>query len=180
MEHAIKHVISIKMDDNPVHYTSLLEKLQKILDETKNNWIERKNKLEEFINNDLDKGEEKEADALGLTTKEYAFFEVVKKHLSEPEEISNTQPHEARAEYISRDIIDLSKDIAKDIADIVQNNYVIDWVTNPSKSADIERAIFLTLNKNYFKQIKIDVRKRLVQPLLQLAKKHFAVLEEQS
>lgn len=77
MEHAIKHVISIKMDDNPVHYTTLLEKLQKILDETKNNWIVHKNKLEEFINNDLDKGEEKEADALGLTTKEYLLSSIM-------------------------------------------------------------------------------------------------------
>ena len=55
MEHAVKHAISVKMDDNPVFFTSLLEKLQKILDETKSNWIEKKKKLEEFIEKKLKK-----------------------------------------------------------------------------------------------------------------------------
>ncbi|MBH1941091.1 type I restriction endonuclease subunit R [Mobilitalea sibirica] len=177
MEHAIKNVIHVKMDDNPVYYTSLLEKLQKILDETKNNWIERKNKLQEFIQNDVQKGEIKEAEALGLSKEEYAFFETVKKHLKEDE--TNTEVvKEEQAEYISNEIIELSKSIATDIAEIVKKNYLIDWVTNPTKTSDIERAIYMMLTTKYFKKIKLEVRKQLVQPLLQLAKKHYAVLTE--
>ncbi|QGU96405.1 HsdR family type I site-specific deoxyribonuclease [Clostridium bovifaecis] len=177
MEHAIKNVIHVKMDDNPVYYTSLLEKLQKILDETKNNWIERKNKLQEFIQNDVQKGEIKEAEALGLSKEEYAFFETVKKHLKE-DEINTEVVKEEQAEYISNEIIELSKSIATDIAEIVKKNYLIDWVTNPTKTSDIERAIYMMLTTKYFKKIKLEVRKQLVQPLLQLAKKHYAVLTE--
>jgi type I restriction enzyme, R subunit len=54
---------------------------------------------------------------------------------------------------------------------------VVDWTTNISKTADIERSIFIMLTTKYFKQIKLDIRKQLVGPLLQLAKKHFATRE---
>ncbi|MFP3472418.1 hypothetical protein R0J90_20395, partial [Micrococcus sp. SIMBA_144] len=78
-----------------------------------------KKQLEKFINNDVETGETKEAERLGLSKKEYAFFEVVKKHL-EPEEVPSTsQVNEASEQYISQDIIDLSKEIAQNVADIV-------------------------------------------------------------
>ncbi|WIF94091.1 type I restriction endonuclease subunit R [Caminicella sporogenes] len=176
MEHAVRNIIHIKMDDNPVYYTSLLEKLQKILDETENNWIERKKKLKEFIKNDIQKGELKEAESLGLTKEEYAFFETVKKHLKEDNE-DNAVVKEEGVEYISNDIIELSKSIAKDVSEIVKKNYVIDWTTNQAKTSDIERAIYLMLTTKYFKKIKMEVRKQLVKPLLNLAKKHYAVLD---
>lgn len=180
MEHAVKHVIHVKMEDNPVYYTSLLEKLQKILDETKNDWIERKKQLEHFINDEVKKGEASESEALGLDTKEYAFFGVVKKYLLEEgqdnKDVQKNKIAEDSETYISQDIIELSKEIAKDVSLIIQENYVIDWATNNTKTADIERAIFMMLNKKYFKQIKFNIRKQMVQPLLSLAKKHFGVL----
>ncbi|MBU3190744.1 type I restriction endonuclease subunit R [Clostridium bowmanii] len=176
MEHAVKHAISVKMDDNPVFFTSLLEKLQKILDETKNNWIERKKKLEEFIENEVEKGTRLQSESLGLTEKEFAFFEVVKKYILEDNEVKENKVSEEGEIYISEDIIELSKEIAKDMAQIIQENYCVDWVTNNSKTSDVERAIFMILNKKYFKKIKFDVRKQMVQPLLNLAKKHFSVI----
>jgi type I restriction enzyme R subunit len=54
---------------------------------------------------------------------------------------------------------------------------MIDWVNNQAKTSEIERQIFMLLNTKYFKKIKMADRKKLVQPLLQLAKKHFANLE---
>lgn len=178
MEHAVKNTIHVKIDDNPVYYTSLLEKLQKILDETKNNWIERKKQLENFIKNDVEKGEMNQAEALGLNKKEYAFFEIVKKYILEGGEISESNiAAEEGATYICSDIIDLSKAIAMDIAQIVKDNYVNEWSINSTKTGDIERAIFLTLTKKYFKLIKMDTRKQMVQPLLNLAKKHYAVID---
>jgi type I restriction enzyme, R subunit len=177
MEHAVKHAISVKMGDNPVFFTSLLEKLQKILDETKNDWLERKKKLEEFIEREVEKGTKSQSESLGLNEKEFAFFEIVKKYILEDNEVTGNKVQEESETYISQDIIELSKEIAKDIAQIIQENCaVVDWVTNNSKTSDVERAIFMTLNKKYFKQIRFDVRKQMVQPLLNLAKKHFSVI----
>lgn len=179
MEHAIKHVINVKMDDNPVYYTSLLEKLQHILDETVNNWIARKQKLKEFIDNDIETGESKEAELLGLSKEEYAFFETVKKQLNDDieDETGISLGKEATEEYVSNDVVILSKNIAKDVAEIVKNKYMIDWATNPTKTDDIKRAIYLKLTTAYFRQINIEARNRLIQPLLQLAKKHFSVID---
>ena len=83
-----------------------LKKLQKILDETESNWIERKKRLEEFMNKEVRTGEEDLAQALGFDNKEeFAFFEIVKKHLLEPEEKQEGIAAEAGAEYITQDIM---------------------------------------------------------------------------
>lgn len=178
MEHAVKHAISVKMDDNPVFYTSLLEKLQKILDETTNDWIERKSKLKEFIERDVEKGTKSQSESLGLDEREYAFFEVVKKYIVD-EEVQEDRIKEESESYISNDIIELSKKIAIDVHNVVKDNYVVDWTNNQTKTGDIERAIFMLLNKKYFKQITLKSRKSMVQPLLNLAKTHFAVIMAQ-
>lgn len=175
MEHAVKHAISVKMDENPVFYTSLLEKLQKILDETISDWIERKKKLEEFIEREVEKGTKSQSESLGLDEKEYAFFEVVKKYILD-EEVQEGSVKEESESYISNDIIELSKNIAIDVRRVVEDNYVVDWTNNQTKTSDIERAIFMILNKKYFKQIPLKSRKSMTQPLLNLAKTHFAVI----
>lgn len=178
MEHAVKHAISVKMDDNPVFYTSLLEKLQKILDETVSDWIERKKKLEEFIEKEVEKGTKSQSESLGLDEKEYAFFEVVKKYIVDDGIQENVVKEETET-YISNDIIELSKNIAIDVRKAVEDHYVVDWTNNQTKTSDIERAIFMLLNKNYFKQIPLKSRKSMTQPLLNLAKTHFAVIISQ-
>lgn len=178
MEHAVKHAISVKMDENPVFYTSLLEKLQKILDETISDWIERKKKLEEFIEREVEKGTKSQSESLGLDEKEYAFFEVVKKYILD-EEVQEGSVKEESESYISNDIIELSKNIAIDVRRVVEDNYVVDWTNNQTKTSDIERAIFMILNKKYFKQIPLKSRKSMTQPLLNLAKTHFAVIMAQ-
>ncbi len=177
MEHAVKHAISVKMDDNPVFYTSLLEKLQRILDDTKNDFIERKKKLQEFIEREVEKGTKSQSQSLGLNEKEFAFFEVVKKYIVD-ESVEQGVVKEESESYISNDVIELSKSIAIHIRQVVEENYMIDWINNPSKTNDIERAIFMMLNKNYFKEIKLAIRRNMVNPLLNLAKKHFSKLEE--
>ncbi|MEG1254832.1 type I restriction endonuclease subunit R [Clostridium sp.] len=175
MEHAIKHTINVKGHENPVYYQSLLERLQKILDETVNDWIERKKQLEEFINREVNSGVTSKANELGLDEKEYAFFEVIKKYILE-ENVEDGVVKEPDALYIGNDIIELSKDIAKDTKKVVEDNYVIDWATNNSKTNDIKREIKLMLIRKHRAAINKDVRERIMEPLLNLAKVHFHVI----
>ena len=165
------------MKENPAYYEPLLERLQKILDETKINWIERKKRLEEFINNDVEQGATDEASNLGFDEKEFAFFKVVKKYLDED---SNGEAdfvvNEDGETYVSNETIELSKEIAKDVKNVVKENYVIDWVTNPTKTNDIQRAIKLMLIKKYAKKLSKNVREKIIEPLLNLAKIHFDVI----
>lgn len=175
IEHAIKHTINIKSKENPVYYESLLEKLQKILTETANDWVERKKQLEEFIQQDVENGPANEATNLGLDEKEFAFFEVVKKHLEDGAEETTKASivKEAAVGYVSNETLDMSKEIAKDVRGVVEDNYVIDWVTNQSKTNDIKRAIKLMLIKKYAKKLPKDVREKIMEPLVNLAMIHF-------
>jgi len=174
MEHAIKHIINVKIKENQVYYESLFERLQRILDETKNDWIARKKQLEEFIKNDVETGASSKANDLGLDEKEFAFFEVVRKYLEDDGEEGTVKDGEAA--YISDETMEISKEIAKDVKAVVKDNYVIDWVTNQSKTNDIQRAIKLMIIKKYAKRIPRDVREKIMEPLLNLAKIHFDVL----
>lgn len=177
MEHAVKHAINVRMNDNPVYYTSLLEKLQKILDDTKNDWIRRKKELESFIEREVKEGTKLQSEKLGLDEKEYAFFEVVKKYLLDEEQVDEFVVREAQEEYIPQNVIDLSKQIAKDTRKVVEDNYMIDWVSNSTKTSEVERLIYMMLIKEYSKHIKIPVIQQMKQPLLSLAKTHFKVIE---
>ena len=174
MEHAIKHIINVKIKENPVYYESLFERLQRILDETKNDWIARKKQLEEFIKNDVETGASNKANDLGLDEKEFAFFEVIRKYLED--DANEFKLKEDEATYISDETMEISKEIAKDVKAVVKDNYVIDWVTNQSKTNDIQRAIKLMIIKKYAKRIPRDVREKIMEPLLNLAKIHFDVL----
>lgn len=177
MEHAVKHAIAVRMDDNPVFYTSLLEKLQKLLNDTEHDWVKRKKQLEEFIEKEVMEGTKSHSETLGLDEKEFAFFEVVKKYLLEEETVEGVVKDSGEV-YISNDIIELSKSIAKDVKQVVKDHYLIDWVTNPTKANDIERAIKMMLIKNHMKPIKkLPIINQMIQPLLNLAKIHFKELE---
>ena len=147
-----------------------LIKFNKSLDETKNDWIARKKQLEEFIKNDVETGASNKANDLGLDEKEFAFFEVIRKYLED--DANEFKLKEEEATYIS----DETMEIAKDVKAVVKDNYVIDWVINQSKTNDIQRAIKLMIIKKYAKRIPRDVREKIMEPLLNLAKIHFDVL----
>jgi type I restriction enzyme, R subunit len=100
MEHAIKNVINLKIDENPVYYSTLFEKLQQILEETKNDWVEKKARLKDFINREMEKGEEDQANELGLSKREFAFFETLREVLEQRDEVEANIVKEDSVEYM--------------------------------------------------------------------------------
>lgn len=179
MEHAIRHIITAKMEDNPVHYTLLLEKLQKILEETENNWIERKKQLQEFIDRDVKTGEEEEAKRLGFESKEeFALYEVIKDSLMDNEIVGDsTVAREEEIGYLSESTLNISKEMALDVAQTIRDNYLINWANNQSKTNEMERAIYQTLIKKYIKEVGLSKIRDMKSPLLQLAKRHYAKMD---
>lgn len=183
MEHAIKNVIHVKMDENPVYYTSLFEKLQQILDETKNDWIQKKAKLKEFIDREVDKGEQNEAEELGLTKREFAIFVTLRKTF-EGEKDKEGIVKEDSGIYISDASIDIIKDITKAFNDKMINEwYMVGWAENPTKVSTIEQKIFMFLLSNSQKireiygQDGINKVKELKESITKLAKIHYANID---
>jgi type I restriction enzyme, R subunit len=165
MEKLIRHTISVKINDNPVYYTSLLEKLKKILEETEENWLERKNRLKEFIQKDIKTGEEDAAKKYGISKEEFAIFEAVRKQLSKTDEF-----------VVSEEDTELLKKITSDIDKTIKGSYVIDWTTNITKTQNIERSIKNMLISGYYNKFKMEGINRLVPQVVNIAKVHYATV----
>lgn len=167
MEHAIRHILTVKLDTNPTYYTSLFEKLKRILEETEQNWLERRLKLKEFIEKEIKTGEENSAKRFNLSRQEFAIFEAVK----------NEMPKKDIEFIVSEsDDIELIKKVTFDIKKTIEKNYVIDWTTNITKTQNLERAIKNMLINNYFKLLKKESIDKLSSQIINLAKIHYGVI----
>lgn len=184
MEHAIKNAIHLKMDENPVYYTSLFEKLQQILTETNNDWAAKKAKLQEFINKDMDKGEESVASDLGLTKQEFAIFETLRKLLQDGEENNKESIKEDSAVYMSDAIVDFTREFAKEFDSKMKSEwYMVGWSENATKCDDIEGKIYMFLIsksariREVYGADTISKIKLLKKQLIDLAKIHYASID---
>lgn len=174
MEHVIRHTITVNMEDNPVHYQSLLEKLQKLLDETKLSWEERRAKLKEFIDKEMESSEEDEAEKLGFSSKkEFAFYLKIREILDENSEDSKLDKFDT-TEYISDTDINLYKEMTFDIVDTIKDNKRNGFATNKAKADLLEKEIQDRIMTSKYYKFGFNKLKQLVNPLLELAKRHFA------
>jgi len=165
MEHAIKHILNIKIDSNPVYYTSLLEKLKRILEETEKNWLERKRRLKEFIDKEIKTGEEDAAKKYDLSKEQFAIFEAVKEAIPKDNKF-----------IVSDENTGLIKQITSDIDKKIRDSYVIDWTTNITKTQSIERELKNMLIAKYFRIFKKEAIDKLTNQVISIAKIHYETL----
>lgn len=158
MEHIMKRTISIRWgDSNPARYQTLLEKIQQIIDETVENWEERKRRFQEFIDKELDEGEEDEIEKLGFDSPgELAVFETIKKaYEDEQNEIVE---------------IDYMKSMTNEVVDIIRENMVVGFREIPAKQNDMRAKLTHLFYSNYLEEFDMERIDRLVQYFIQLAK----------
>jgi len=106
MEHAIRHEIRVKLDENPVLYTSLKKKLEELIEARKLKQMdifEMMEKMQEIMGEMRDAA--KQGEHLGLTREQYPFFLMLEKQL--PEE-DNKEALKALTEVITEKIQELS------------------------------------------------------------------------
>jgi type I restriction enzyme R subunit len=161
MEHAIKHTLAVKMKDNPVRFTSLFERLQKLLDETKNNWEARRQELKQFIEQEMEHGEEDEANRLGFKEKrQLAIFETIKI-------------------IILKDSMELVEDeairqITFDCIDVIKKMKVSGFEHNQTRLSEIETAMFEMLLTKHYSEIGYEKVTQMSSPIIDLAKIHYS------
>ncbi|SEV93413.1 type I restriction endonuclease subunit R [[Clostridium] fimetarium] len=157
MEHIIIRTISVKMGTNPVRYQSLLEKLQSIIDETVNNWEDRKTLLEEFIKRELDEGKDDDVEKYGLKdTNELAVFDAIKNFYEEGSE--------------DLLLMDEMKDMTYDIINVVKESMVVGFNDNPARQQDMTQKLSELLYTKYFSEFGVDKIDRMVRYFVELAK----------
>lgn len=184
MEHAAKNVINVKMDENPVYFTSLLEKLSQILEETKNDWVEKKARLKEFIDRELKSGQEDEASELGLTTKEFAVFETLRKVLEGKEEKDLSKVAEEEAIYSSDATTNFAKEFSKEFNEkMTKEWHMTGWSENQTKTSQVDTKIYMYLLsksakiREVYGPETIAKIKELKEQILKLAKIHYANID---
>ena len=183
MEHAIKNVLNLKMDENPVYFTSLFEKLVAILEETKADWTEKKARLKEFIDRELNSGEEESANDLGLTKKEFAIFETLRKVLEDGANL-NSKVCEEEEVYMSDSSVEFIKEFCKEFnTKMINDWYMTGWSENPTKVSQVDSKIYMYLISKSAKLREVygnDTMtkiKDLKEQMVNLSKIHYATLD---
>lgn len=125
MEHAIKHEIRIKMDENPVKYTSLKEKLEQLIEMRKMRQLTIEELLDEYYKMREDMmDDEKESDGVGLSeTRQLPFYQLLEEYA----------PSDMEQEGL--------KDLTELITEIIQEEAVVDWVDKEDIKREIRKKI---------------------------------------
>ena len=79
MAHAIKHEITVNIEQDPKFYEALRERLERIINDRKSNRIESSKLLEQLksLQSDL-RSRKEQARSHGLSEQEFAFYGVLK------------------------------------------------------------------------------------------------------
>jgi type I restriction enzyme R subunit len=135
MEHAIRHEIHVRLDDDPVFFTSLRERLEQIIEDRKAKRIDAARQMELF--NELKKqarGPAEAAEALGLSETGLAIYGLIseRKPLTVAEKTGNAYGK-----------VDESK---KELASLLEEQIepqvsLVDWVHKDDVQREMRRRI---------------------------------------
>jgi type I restriction enzyme R subunit len=140
MEHALRQEINVKLPENPVFYTSLSERLEKIIEAWKEERIETSQLVLELENLVKDvRNIEKTASQLGLTETEFAFYGILKDEL---------EPYEVEKDTIKR--------LSIGSVEAVEKLVVIDWTTKDDIQRMMRRDIKRLLRKEKCPEDRIE------------------------
>ncbi|MEI7885591.1 MAG: type I restriction endonuclease subunit R [Clostridia bacterium] len=169
MEHALKHAISVKMKENPIHYQSLLERLIRILEETNQNWEARRKQLEEFVEREMSHGEEALVAKLGFTEKrQLAIFEMIKA------EVNKGKAAEEVAYYAGSEENAVFKRMTKTVIATIKKSWVKGFTQNPTRINEMEQEIHSVLLSEHYHDIgDYDKITQLTAKIMELAKIHY-------
>lgn len=152
MEHAIKHEIRVKLDENPVLYTSLKERLEELIEQRKEKQLTIEDMLEsmhgmmhEMRNN------ANESVAHGFEAKQYPFYQMLEQELEGFED-------------------DKLKDLTHIITGNIKELAVIDWTVKDDVKREMRRQTKRKLRENKCPANKVEA---LSNQIIDLAKVHY-------
>ncbi|PFE93426.1 DEAD/DEAH box helicase [Bacillus thuringiensis] len=154
MEHAIRHEIRVKLEENPVYYTSLKERLEELLQRRRDRQMDIDELLEEYRNmvndmrNTAQKGEEH-----GFTHEQYPFYQMLEKEMPPYDDVEDLKA-----------LTHLITDIIQQEADIVE------WTNKEDVKREMRKKIKKQLRVSPCLKEKLE---SLTQQLIDLATVHY-------
>ncbi|MFC7061037.1 type I restriction endonuclease subunit R [Halobacillus seohaensis] len=152
MEHALKHEIRIKLEENPVLYTSLKERLEELIERRKERQMTIEELLEEYRDmiHEMRNNAEESKDH-GFEPKQYPFFQLLEKELASNEEES-------------------LKELTHIITEIIVDHAVIDWVEKDDVKREMRKKIKRQLRASNCPNKQVE---NLTLQLMNLAEVHY-------
>ncbi|PGH84096.1 DEAD/DEAH box helicase [Bacillus thuringiensis] len=153
MEHAIRHEIRVKLEENPVYYTSLKERLEELLQRRKDRQMDIDELLAEYrsmvndMRNAAQKGEEH-----GFTHEQYPFYQMLEKEMPTYDDVEDL------------------KALAHLITDIIEQEAVVEWTNKEDVKREIRKKIKKQLRVSPCPKEKLE---SLTQQLIDLATVHY-------
>lgn len=157
MEHAIRHEIRVEFDKNPVHYTSLREKLEDLIKEWKEHRLETAQlvfQLQELIKQDIRQYNDSQHTVGGVVREQRPFYDLLRRELP-PGEFDDGQ------------LIDLTQIVVEDVSTL---HKIRDWTTKDDTQRDMRSRIKRQLRAAKCPTNKLDY---MAQQIMNLAKVHF-------
>ncbi|TRM11769.1 type I restriction endonuclease subunit R [Lentibacillus cibarius] len=152
MEHAIKHEIRIKLDENPVLYTSLKERLEELIEKRKERQLTIEERLEAYRDViDRMRTNAEEGAAHGFTPEQYPFYQMLEQALDGFEEEN-------------------VKELTHIITEIIQDNAVIDWTFKDDVKREMRKRIKRQLRASNCPSKQVE---HLARQLMELAEVHY-------
>ncbi|WP_018923565.1 type I restriction endonuclease subunit R [Salsuginibacillus kocurii] len=154
MEHAIKNEIRIKLDENPVKYTSLRERLEELIEQRKARQLTIEELLEEYqaVREEMINMEQ-ESQSYGLKdSKQLPFYQLIEQQM--PSDFEH----------------DSLKDLTEIITDIIQDHAVIDWTEKEDAKREMRKKLKQQLRASSIPNKQVESVARL---LMELGEVHY-------
>jgi type I restriction enzyme R subunit len=158
MEHAIRHEISVRVEENPAFYQSLRQRLEAIIEQRRQERIDDAEKLTLFANLREDaRGEQTRAQDIGLDARGFAIYGLLQTELASGVKESST-PYDA-------DHRDLAALLDQEIEPFTS---LVDWWQKDDLQREIRRTIKLHLRARRITEKAIEA---LATGIVDLAKR---------
>ena len=161
IEHAIKHHINVNLAEDPEYYKSLSEKLRSIIEKKQEHWDELVQQLLDF-REDIETNHKKEADGLGLTDVEYAFYNIL------AAEITRISGNESMDESTDDEVIAVIKDL---VSMLNEATSIVDFFKKGDEIKKVKKQIKRRITETSFDDP--DIRSAVMDRFMELAQVKF-------
>ncbi|WP_323677866.1 type I restriction endonuclease subunit R [Halorubellus sp. PRR65] len=160
MQHAVKHELSVRFDEDPVQYGSLQERVEELIEQYKQKRLSDQEVIEE-LNKILDemRSRDQKAQSKGLSDgTELSFYHALEDVLDE--EDSSVDPEK---------LVELTGDIVSEVEDVAS---VVEWQKKVALQQKLRKKVKLRLIKADVSMSE-DERTELTNRIVELARAHY-------
>ncbi|MEE6211177.1 type I restriction endonuclease subunit R [Salarchaeum sp. III] len=160
MQHAIKHEINVRYDEDPVHYQSLQERVEELIEKYKEGRRTDQEVIEELrdVLNEM-RSRDQQAREKGLNdSTELSFYHAL-------EDVLQTEDRDVDEE----DLLELTGEIVSEVEDVVS---VVEWKRKVNVQNKLRKQVKIQLYKSDL-ELTNEERDALTNKVIELARTHY-------